>query len=186
MKEYRLSFNLSRYIENFKISNPDYASHLRLIQNELDYWINQLHAIPAENRAEYTHKLIDAQKIEYKATEGKNRKISCKRGCHFCCVSNIEVTSDEFLFLKENYSGISSSQTDKHKCVFLQNDECSIYEKRPAICRNREVVSPPENCKTMQGEISLSVVLKAEIIASAAMTVADAVGSFGFLIEGGQ
>jgi Fe-S-cluster containining protein len=32
-------------------------------------------------------------------------------------------------------------------CIFLENDACSIYEHRPAACREYLVTSPPELCK---------------------------------------
>lgn len=34
-------------------------------------------------------------------------------------------------------------------CVFLEENRCSIYEVRPAVCRYHFVVSPPENCSPL-------------------------------------
>jgi Fe-S-cluster containining protein len=31
-------------------------------------------------------------------------------------------------------------------CPFLENESCSIYERRPAVCREYHVVSPAEHC----------------------------------------
>lgn len=35
-------------------------------------------------------------------------------------------------------------------CIFLENDACSIYEHRPAACREYLVTSPPELCKDIE------------------------------------
>jgi Fe-S-cluster containining protein len=32
-------------------------------------------------------------------------------------------------------------------CPFLENETCTIYEQRPAICREYLITSPPENCR---------------------------------------
>jgi Fe-S-cluster containining protein len=33
-------------------------------------------------------------------------------------------------------------------CPFLENDSCTIYPYRPVACREYNVTSPPENCRT--------------------------------------
>ncbi len=38
-------------------------------------------------------------------------------------------------------------------CPFLENESCSIHEKRPLACREYLVTSPPEKCKTPSPEI---------------------------------
>lgn len=34
-------------------------------------------------------------------------------------------------------------------CPFLENESCSIYEERPAVCREYHVTSPAENCSRL-------------------------------------
>jgi Fe-S-cluster containining protein len=39
-------------------------------------------------------------------------------------------------------------------CPFLEAESCSIYERRPTVCREHHVVSPPENCsRPEEGEV---------------------------------
>ena len=37
----------------------------------------------------------------------------------------------------------------RHPCPFLENEICSIYEARPAACRELLVTSPPELCDNL-------------------------------------
>lgn len=37
-------------------------------------------------------------------------------------------------------------------CPFLENESCSIYEERPAVCREFHVTSDPELCATLSPE----------------------------------
>lgn len=36
-------------------------------------------------------------------------------------------------------------------CPFLENDLCSVYERRPMVCREHFVTSPAENCARLDG-----------------------------------
>ena len=36
-------------------------------------------------------------------------------------------------------------------CPFLTDDSCGIYERRPMVCREHLVTSPPENCARLDG-----------------------------------
>jgi len=93
------------------------------------------------------------------------KKISCKKGCSFCCYLHVDITSAEADILAEHV-------TEKHqikqfmvqsnhnldtwgelpyqdrKCAFLVNGECSVYEDRPMSCRKYLVINDPQKCNT--------------------------------------
>lgn len=87
-------------------------------------------------------------------------KIACSKGCSLCCNARVEILEPEAIFIytymKNNlhteqlesiFNKIKeittiTSQIDKNQhvqlqlpCIFLNNNECSIYEIRPFICR---------------------------------------------------
>lgn len=142
----------------------------RLIINEFNYWIDYIKTLPpGANRASVIHTLIEHQRSEYYAMRPEAKlEVKCKKSCSFCCVDSVEITSDEKDLLKDapiiNKKGPACPLLDLNKT-------CSVYDKRPAACRNREVVSLPALCKSDLNKVSISMILKAEIIASAAMTV---------------
>jgi Fe-S-cluster containining protein len=96
-----------------------------------------------------------------KEQEKENIPIACREGCSFCCRDNtVEVFIPEVLaiadFLNESFDethlekvknslrqtvqnteGLSGKVPYRvyRKCALLQNNRCSIYEMRPANCR---------------------------------------------------
>ena len=168
--EVALTPALRSYLDSYGDKPGPGLPSTRLIINEFNYWIDYIKTLPpGANRAGVIHTLIDHQRSEYYAMKPEAKlEVKCKKGCSFCCVNSVEITSDEKELLKDapilNRSGPA--------CPLLNsNGTCSVYDKRPAACRNREVVSLPALCKTDLNKVSVSMILKAEIIASAAMTV---------------
>lgn len=99
--------------------------------------------------------LIKAGIDHYKS---KGKPVLCGAGCSFCCKSM------QVACLPEEVERIVSlgvvvdadrlqSQVDDWKnadktCVFLKDDNCSIWNDRPLMCRRHMVTTPPENCDT--------------------------------------
>jgi Putative zinc- or iron-chelating domain len=89
---------------------------------------------------------------------------SCKKGCHFCCGQNVDITDAESKLIAEyclqNNIAIPKGYLGKQLlyeqseipnspvpwCVFLKDGECSIYQVRPLACRKYYVSTPPELC----------------------------------------
>lgn len=114
----------------------------------------------------------------------KNNPISCKRGCSFCCYVPVEISKTEAMliveemdeedvhYLKKQFGHegfIHNWKRMKHtdrKCLFLDNNECSIYDIRPLNCRTYTVSSPAEDCDIEGGkpEVMAEVDLTAEVI----------------------
>ena len=98
--------------------------------------------------------------------------IACKKGCSYCCNSRVEISQPEAMFIytyikdnlnqeqlesifnriKEIVSLTSNieNQNDYNKlqlpCIFLNNNECGIYEIRPFVCREFHSVNL-ESCE---------------------------------------
>ena len=95
------------------------------------------------------------------ATEESTIKPACKAGCAYCCYYKVEVMAHEMFLIKdylqknwqpsqiesllneaeENAKTIRTLTQEQHlttniKCVFLENNQCSIYSMRPFKCRN--------------------------------------------------
>jgi len=100
-------------------------------------------------------------------------KVSCKKGCSYCCYMRVDTTIEEghLLLSAAAEKGIEldwdllqkqAEKDDKNgndkwyelpyeerACQFLDKEEgiCTVYEHRPASCRKYFVNSPPEDCK---------------------------------------
>lgn len=87
----------------------------------------------------------------------------CGRGCSNCCYQKIKCSDEEAYYILENCGELinwetvdkQSKFTDKQwqkdkienrRCVFLKNNECSIYDFRPMTCRQYLVANNPEFC----------------------------------------
>lgn len=109
-----------------------------------------------------------------------NVSISCKQGCAFCCHINVEVSKDEAAYIsayckKANIKISKSHLKEQLKtpameqpfsrasaCVFLKNNLCSIYEARPAACRNHMVTTDPRLCDAAKYKHGAATVFFAE------------------------
>lgn len=117
-------------------------------------------------RTEIAHKAIDAWLAK------DPRKITCKAGCSFCCFIQVVMMEDEARLILahhkltdeqlQRFDTMSKWPEDpnlyarrplaQRRCPFLQNNLCSIYEHRPAACRNHRSLDPPSYCDTMSRE----------------------------------
>lgn len=100
----------------------------------------------------------------------KEAGVTCRAGCMHCCTLLAIVTVADGIYLADElmerpdwkewlpklaeaskgylYKGVNKSNwfSKKVPCVFLKDNLCSVYSKRPAACRFHVVISPPENC----------------------------------------
>jgi len=96
-------------------------------------------------------------------------KISCRKGCSFCCKTPVDLTIDEAELLlkyckqesievdwekakrqsKHDGSNWQQLSPEDQECVFLKNDMCSVYEWRPIVCRKLIVLSDAKYCDTI-------------------------------------
>lgn len=88
--------------------------------------------------------------------------VACKRGCSHCCHIKADVFTFEAnrlwkLYKRDQDERVAEQATyeqqdylkksrDQAACVFLKNNECSIYSQRPYVCRNLYVYTPPAHC----------------------------------------
>lgn len=86
------------------------------------------------------------------------RRVSCAKGCSFCCKqSQITINATEASILSR-YTGLParfSSRTDSVDrrgipCPFLHDNICTVYTSRPAVCRSSVSFDDPFKCKTEQ------------------------------------
>ena len=109
----------------------------------------------------------------YKAIDDSNTgfnergepKVTCKKGCSFCCNIKVESTQPEvdliFDYMRDKKIKVSQKQlegqipltVENHfmspfrKCVFLSDEgTCKVYEVRPFVCRNYFSVGDPNEC----------------------------------------
>jgi len=128
------------------------------------------------------HRAVD--KVVQQASD-HDPKPECKAGCAYCCSVRVEATEPEiFRIVREvkmrpaaqvdsllerlgrraaaAESGVTGSRID---CAFLENNLCSIYEVRPAVCRKAHSLSV-KCCEELAPEIpqNLELALGAEVL----------------------
>lgn len=118
---------------------------------------------------------------------------SCKKGCAHCCYHLISLSSSEAADLpklsriqKENmefqiqYLDFETEwkivPKEFRRCVYLdESNSCSVYEKRPLVCRSTLVSGPSENCQ-LEGTKQIEPIYntKANLVMLAFYTVEEA------------
>lgn len=183
-----------------KIKKEYSQSQIEAVHQAMDHYIKEYKTLKADHNPESVaynfnnemQKMIDTQLAM------SNQKISCKKGCFFCCMTLVDITLDEAHLLiggaEENnytidwhkvkhqaYIGDNTfnwtnklSLKDK-KCVFLKMDgTCGNYQYRPAACRKHMVVSDPIDCDTSKpGKVKRAVIDTVEVIASATLNACE-------------
>lgn len=77
-----------------------------------------------------------------------SQQMTCQKGCSKCCYTDISVFKVESERISEWYNSLESekqkelqtlwaSKNEPGACSFLYNDQCTIYEARPVICRTQ-------------------------------------------------
>lgn len=108
----------------------------------------------------------NAEAFFTKVFEKHSNQFSCARGCSKCCYVDLSVFSIEAFFIEEWFSNLSQSKKEQLQslwqnasekmgenaageknpaCVFLVDENCSIYESRPLICRTQGAILFFEN-----------------------------------------
>lgn len=131
----------------------------------------------------------------------EGQKVSCVKGCSFCCnilvmISDIEAkiiaeyikTPEQVAHLERQRGANTVEKFSKlpyahRRCVFLENNTCSIYKDRPSPCIKHYTVTPPSDCDTEGGALGTQdlFVLKAEL-ASCALAMAQGFGSLADMV----
>ncbi len=128
----------------------------------------------AKRRARAAHQMVDEKMDAVLSDPVVQKHLSCKKGCAFCCHTQVSVTMDEAhllahkivqgheidLYRLENQAKYAHQASEwfklshsQRKCVFLGEDNsCIIYEDRPSVCRTNSAISEPQYCSTENGE----------------------------------
>lgn len=98
------------------------------------------------------------------AEEKDGKKISCSKGCYFCCHSEIRVSRYEAAYIiekcsekkiepnwklakKQNEGDFNKLRWRHKKCAFLDDKGCcKIYDFRPMVCRTHNTFLEPKFC----------------------------------------
>jgi len=80
----------------------------------------------------------------------------CTKGCTSCCISDLTVCSIEAHYMKMEISNKTFNE-NLNDCIFLINNECSIYEHRPIVCRTQGLPLLYDNEDEENNEKELSI-----------------------------
>lgn len=111
-------------------------------------------------------------------------KISCKKGCNWCCGIQTALFGPEANLIKQLASKEQKAHASKtaieegdeelfgkhsfedRLCPFNKDKSCTIYEQRPISCRAMSVVSNPDDCEGYHGVTQQFVSISGEIFIS--------------------
>jgi Fe-S-cluster containining protein len=189
---YRLTGMLKDWLEKLS-ADPQHLEQVNFILRTVDNYGEQLKqsALHGNNMpARSTHQAID--QVFAAAPAGEKNGIQCKAGCNACCYIDATIAESEaaliVAYCDKNKISIDTDYLERQsatgresfsevsKCVFLQNDLCSIYEVRPSTCRKHFVKNDPALCDFSQNkDIPLVTYfnLQSEMIASALMNISQ-------------
>lgn len=131
-------------------------------------------------------------------------KVTCRKGCTFCCYQLTTITIPEGLLIARvlmekpdwksllpklrqaskdhDYPGVGKNTHFRKQipCVFLGEDRsCTVYDSRPSVCRFHQAITPPENCDVRNPHAEVAAVnnmdLEAEVWKTA-LWYQDAIG----------
>jgi Fe-S-cluster containining protein len=124
----------------------------------------------------------------------EDAKISCKKGCSFCCHLNVDLTKleaelieahceernleiDREKFRRQLKLTVSNRHLSKDSaCTFLKDNECSIYEARPIACRTYYVLNDANRCdskKYPKGKTTQATAIMADCMAAALDNISE-------------
>lgn len=129
------------------------------------------------NIKKWRHPIVELKKlqkdVDLMVTEKITSVSSCRKGCSYCCYINVDVSALEAEILKPFVRTKDIAQLEKQKnldfqgflklpyedkrCIFLENNQCRVYNDRPLICRKYHVVSDPEICNTKNEVLTTQV-----------------------------
>lgn len=136
----------------------------------------------AANIQRTVQEAIDAQ------VKSVPNRISCAKGCSFCCFQMVDITNDEAELLTQyaseegieidydtlekqivnNNDEYMALEAKTRRCIFLDKEGgCSVYEHRPMACRKLIVVSDSKHCDTelrLGDRVGKLVDLEAEVL----------------------
>lgn len=171
------------------------AEQIAWLRQQINYHMNQVvkwtEAVGVEQATEIMLQRIDEHA---KGILEKEQKPTCKgAGCSFCCYIRVVISNGEAQVLQKHLTPADIEHLQKQsphdegvpqfiaglaykdrRCVFLKNNQCSVYEHRPSACRKYYVVNSVEDCDTEKNPDSIQQIsysLTAEIIHAALMIV---------------
>ncbi|HUR98762.1 MAG TPA: YkgJ family cysteine cluster protein [Pyrinomonadaceae bacterium] len=156
----------------------------------------RMQKLSSSEKLDYALEAIRTQTEFQVSRDPNSSKISCRRGCAFCCEQQVHVTRGEaerivdFAYangIALDYERLRTqaeiperspenwTRSAHRRCVFLGDEnECRIYDVRPIVCRNHRVVSEPRLCNVRGVEdVALYVIPKAEAATTAYFTDAE-------------
>lgn len=172
-----LKTELVRSIENLKLQRENH-------KHELESFIYSIH--------------LQMERMLRKelSTHPEKNNISCRKGCSFCCMLNVDISESEASLLIEHCKEIdftidwekakrqasfdsnnwSEQQAKDRNCLFLSEEgTCNVYKHRPSSCRNHIVINDPKDCDMGSGitQTKKIAIWQVELMASTIMNIED-------------
>jgi Fe-S-cluster containining protein len=178
-------------VQAIKQNHVSQKTLVELCQKVYEHWKKMKEYPSGPDRAKFFQGVM-SQLITHHFEQRSDTKVPCQKGCAHCCYQEVMILDDEaILYSKMIKSGLVTINRDRLKsqaklkdynewksvpqerraCVFLNGNECSIYEDRPLSCRKFFVQSSPESCSDIHGTSLVLMILNAEIFLSAALNL---------------
>jgi Fe-S-cluster containining protein len=143
-----------------------------------------------------TARLAMARKLVNDYAQAPSKEASCRKGCSYCCQIPVAVSESEArelatlafpaqrqrLELQASWGELEAKDwcrkpVVERSCVFLVDNECSVYAQRPLRCRTHFSAEDPVKCITGLSDaidIKMPFAIKAELVTCALRQVEEA------------
>ena len=98
--------------------------------------ISDLPPVPEPLKAQYASLVADVDRLIARLSGRLHRFIRCAPGCSSCC-RIFNVFAIEGALIAEAAAAVPAASGVDYTCPLLQADRCSIYPRRPLICRTQ-------------------------------------------------
>ncbi len=170
MNKYWMSDSLS--IQLKRLNKDTLEKSYDIFVDYIEAYKKMLVELKPEQVAHSFHCEID-KAIKKDMKKDKNyKKISCTKGCSYCCKIDLAINEEEaiilLMYIKDLKLKLDWDKVTRQakvegdnwqdlalkdrSCIFLnKKGECKVYKFRPGACRKYFVVSDPEQCN-MEGK----------------------------------
>lgn len=201
MSEIFMSETYGQFLQSLDPPQETYVS--KLIQHYVNEYRRALVDHDGPTVAHNFHRLIDEQ-LQQSLEGYQGPRITCKKGCHHCCLIHVDITQHEAQLLiqqaeemgiqidwsrlwvqsRKNVTTWAELTQAQARCTFLDHDgSCRVYEYRPSYCRLHTSTDLRKHCRVYGKKIRTYFAYLPETIAVAMHNCIPGDGMARMLLE---
>lgn len=159
----------------FSISNR--AKAIDIIPTQLKIREEKFFKNIKNNKRSLTQKLLTIYEFMDRISSSFSHLTPCKKGCSHCCEIRVDISELELSIIRSKARKAYNSATKGLKigqpCPFLKDNNCSVYDVRPFLCRRHQVFTPTNQLCINNNELGQQLLAFSEIERSYAFILTE-------------